>query len=72
MRRSTNCGLSLISARHAGDEVIFTDITLAAERIYSVDTGNLSGSYEEQQILMQEIRGELAPADCAKDRSLAG
>jgi len=34
--------------------------SLSAERIYSVDSLNLSGSYEEQQILMTEIRRELA------------
>lgn len=34
--------------------------SLSAERIYSVDSLNLSGSYEEQQILLAEIRSELA------------
>lgn len=39
---------------------IASDISLSAERIYSVDSLNLSGSYEEQQILMSEIRDEVA------------
>ena len=39
---------------------IASDISLSAERIYSVDSLNLSGSYEEQQILMSEIRDEIA------------
>jgi outer membrane lipopolysaccharide assembly protein LptE/RlpB len=40
--------------------LISPDTALAAERIYSVDSLNLSGSYEEQQILLHEIRRELA------------
>ena len=39
---------------------IGSDISLSAGRIYSVDSLNLSGSYEEQQILMSEIRDEVA------------
>ncbi len=39
---------------------VAADVSLAAQRLYSVDSLNLSGSYEEQQILMSEIRAELA------------
>lgn len=41
-------------------KAIAPGMTLVAERVYSVDSLNLSGSYEEQQTLMQEIRDELA------------
>ena len=44
----------------AGGEVVLPELTVAAERVYSVDSQNLSGSYEEQQILMRDIREELA------------
>jgi len=36
-----------------------TDMTVFAERIYSLDSVNLSGSYEEQQLLMDGIRADL-------------
>ena len=39
---------------------IANGISLSAGRIYSVDSLNLSGSYEEQKILMSEINDEVA------------
>lgn len=35
-------------------------ITLVVERVYAVDAANLTGSYEEQSLLMTEMRRELA------------
>lgn len=34
--------------------------TLIVERVYAVDSANLAGSFEEQALLMQEMRAELA------------
>ncbi len=34
--------------------------TLVSERVYSVNRGNLSGSYEEQNTLLREMRTELS------------
>ena len=39
---------------------IASGISFSADRIYSVDSLNLSGSYEEQQNLMSEISYEVA------------
>ena len=41
-------------------QAIASGISLSADRIYSVDSLNLSGSYEEQQNLMSEISYEVA------------
>ena len=38
---------------------VVADFSLAAQRIYSLDSLNLSGSYEEEQLLMSEIREEI-------------
>ena len=38
---------------------VLADFSLAAQRIYSLDSLNLSGSYEEEQLLMSEIREEI-------------
>ena len=42
------------------DAVLIPTATLVSERIYSVDSLNLSGSHEEQTILLSEMRTELA------------
>lgn len=36
------------------------EATLVSERVYAVNRGNLSGSYEEQSVLLSEMRAELA------------
>lgn len=36
------------------------DLTLATERVYEVDRSNLSGSHEEQRLLLSEMRLDLA------------
>ena len=41
-------------------EVLLARATLIAERVYAVDSANLSGSYEEQTLLLEEMRMELA------------
>ena len=41
-------------------KVITPLTTVVAERIYSVDSLNLSGSYEEQQMLLADMREDLA------------
>ena len=43
-----------------GSTVIAPLTTIAAERIYAVDSLNLSGSYEEQQLLLAEMQTDLA------------
>lgn len=42
------------------EEVLLEQATLIAERVYAVDSANLSGSFEEQTLLMDEMRAELA------------
>jgi len=42
------------------EEVLLEQATLIAERVYAVDSANLSGSFEEQTLLMDEMRSELA------------
>ncbi len=44
-----------------GDEILVTD-TLIAQRVYSVDAVNLSGSTEEQRLVLDEMRRELSAA----------
>lgn len=44
----------------SGADVLTPLATLVAERIYALDSGNLSGSYEEQRFLQAEMRDELA------------
>ncbi len=42
------------------EETLLERSTLIAERVYAIDSANLSGSYEEQTLLMDEMRAELA------------
>ena len=48
-----------ISVSKAGD-LLLDNATLSSSRVYSVDTINLSASYEEQNLLLGEIRTEIA------------
>jgi LPS-assembly lipoprotein len=41
-------------------ELLIGEAVLIAERVYAVDSVNLSGSFEEQAILIAEMRTELA------------
>ena len=41
-------------------EVLLEKSTLIAERVYAIDSANLSGSYEKQTLMMAEMRVELA------------
>ena len=43
-----------------GEEVLLADATLVSQRVYAVDSGNLSASYEEQSLLLSEMRENLA------------
>ena len=53
-------GLELMISIYEGDEVVLENDIVVAERVYEVDTANLSGSFEEQRLLMSEMRTELA------------
>ena len=52
--------LDLIIRVTLDSKPINNDISFHADRIYSVDSFNLSGSFEEQQILMSEMGNEVA------------
>ena len=43
-----------------GETVLVESTTLVAERVYELDRVNLSGSVEEQTLLMNEMRVQLA------------
>jgi len=51
--------LELDFSVHRGSESIVPLSTVWAERVYSVDSFNLAGSYEEQMMLIDDIRAEL-------------
>ena len=42
------------------ENFLLEDATLVAQRVYAVDSGNLSGSYEEQALLLSDMRVNLA------------
>ena len=46
--------------------------TLVSEKTYSVDRSNLSGSYEEQSMLLAEMRRELASRMIRRVEALTG
>lgn len=46
-------------AINLGDESLATD-TMVVHRVYAVDAVNLSGSTEEQRLLLEEMYGELS------------
>lgn len=52
--------LEILVTVQRGESVLVAPVNLIAERHYDVDDANLSGSVEEQNIMMQEIRRELA------------
>lgn len=52
--------IEVLVSVHRGESVLIAPVTLVAERYYDVDETNLSGSVEEQEIMMREIREELA------------
>ena len=54
------------------EEILLEQATLIAERVYAVDTANLSGSYEEQTLLMDEMRSELAQKLARRIEMVAG
>ena len=43
-----------------GENFLLEDATLVSQRVYAVDSGNLSGSYEEQALLLSDMRVNLA------------
>jgi LPS-assembly lipoprotein len=43
-----------------GEKALLPEAFLVAERVYAIDSRNLSGSYEEQTMLLEEIRRDLA------------
>ncbi len=52
--------LSLSFSISKNGDALVDDAMLIAERVYAVDSANLSGSFEEQTLLMTEMRRELA------------
>ena len=42
-----------------GDRALVADTTLVSERVYEVDSANLSGSFEEQSRVLADMRSEL-------------
>ncbi|MEK9868909.1 MAG: LPS assembly lipoprotein LptE [Gammaproteobacteria bacterium] len=45
---------------YRNEDIFVPASTVFAERIYSVDSFNLGGSFEEQQMLLNDLRGDLA------------
>ncbi len=43
-----------------GESLLLEDATLISQRVYAVDSNNLSASYEEQGLLLSEMRVNLA------------
>ena len=41
-------------------DLLMGDLTLGSQRIYEVDQDNLSGSHEEERLLLAEMRADLA------------
>lgn len=54
------------------EEVLLAQSTLIAERVYAVDSANLSGSFEERTLLMDEMRIELAQKLARRIELVAG
>ena len=55
-----------------GENFLLEDATLVSQRVYAVDSGNLSGSYEEQALLLSELRVNLAEQLIRRVNFLAG
>jgi LPS-assembly lipoprotein len=55
-----------------GENFLLEDATLVSQRVYAVDSGNLSGSYEEQALLLSDMRVNLAEQLIRRVSFLAG
>ena len=55
-----------------GENFLLEDATLVSQRVYSVDSGNLSGSYEERTLLLSDMRVSLAEQLIRRVNFLAG
>jgi len=55
-----------------GENFLLEDATLVSQRVYAVDSGNLSGSYEEQALLLSDMRVNLAEQLIRRVNFLAG
>ena len=52
--------LELDVAVFRGETILLPEATIVSERVYAVDAANLSASYEEQALLLAEMRADLA------------
>lgn len=55
-----------------GEKFLVEDATLVSQRVYAVDSNNLSASYEEQALLLSEMRVDLAEQLIRRIDFLAG
>ncbi len=55
-----------------GANPLLEHATLVSQRVYSVDSNNVSGSYEEQSLLLSEMRIDLAEQLIRRINFLAG
>ena len=55
-----------------GESFLLEDATLVSQRVYSIDSNNLSASYEEQAQLLSEMRVNLAEQLIRRVNFLAG
>ena len=55
-----------------GESFLLEDATLISQRVYAVDSNNLSASYEEQALLLSEMRVNLAEQLIRRIGFLAG
>lgn len=55
-----------------GEDFLLEEATLVSQRVYAVDSGNLSGSYEEQAELLSAMRVNLAEQLIRRVNFLAG
>jgi outer membrane lipopolysaccharide assembly protein LptE/RlpB len=55
-----------------GENFLLEHGTLVSQRVYAVDSGNLSGSYEEQALLLSDMRVNLAEQLIRRVNFLAG
>lgn len=55
-----------------GDNFLLENATLVSQRVYAVDSNNLSASYEEQALIMTEMRVNLAEQLIRRIDFLAG
>ncbi|MGV0036144.1 MAG: LPS assembly lipoprotein LptE [Candidatus Azotimanducaceae bacterium WSBS_2022_MAG_OTU7] len=55
-----------------GENLLLEHATLVSQRVYAVDSNNVSGSYEEQSLLLSEMRINLAEQLIRRINFLAG